>query len=213
MEPVTTTAPDQAYTDVLACAGACIPQRDTIDRRIINDVVMGTGHSIATTNEQPEGAWPQLNSLPAPDDDDHDGMPNDWELAHNLNPNDPGDRNNIGTDGYTWLEVYLNDITGEIVVHTDNMISSAPVEFMLNQNYPNPFNPSTTITYQIGKRSPVVLSVFDMLGREVAVLVNEINEPGKHSVRWDATNFSSGIYFYQLQTGDFKETKKMVLLY
>ncbi len=115
MEPVTTTSPAQAKTDVLAAAGASIPKRDTIDTRIVNDVLMGTGHSIATTAEQPEGGWPLLNSLPAPADDDHDGMPNDWELANNLNPDNPGDRNNIGPGGYTQLEVYLNSLTGENV--------------------------------------------------------------------------------------------------
>jgi len=110
MEPVKTTSPEQARIDVLASAGASFPKRDMIDRRIVKDVLNKVGHSIATTDQQPEGAWPMLNSLPAPADDDHDGMPNDWELAHNLNPNDPADRNSIGQDGYTQLEVYLNSL-------------------------------------------------------------------------------------------------------
>jgi pectate lyase len=213
MEPVTTTSPDKAKEDVLSSAGASIPQRDTIDSRIVNDVLQETGHSIATTAEQPEGAWPVLNSLPAPADDDHDGMPNDWELAHNLNPNDPTDHNNIGYDGYTQLEVYLNSLTGEIVTHIDNIVASHPEEFLLGPNYPNPFNPSTTITYQIAIRNQVILSVFDMLGREVVVLVNEIKEPGTYSLRWDASNAASGVYLYQLQAGDFIETRKMLLIH
>jgi len=213
MESVTTTSPAQAQIDVLTSAGASIPQRDTIDTRIVNDVLNGTGHSIATTAEQPEGGWPVLNSLPPPTDDDHDGMPNEWELAHNLNPNDPADRNNIGVNGYTQLEVYLNTLTGEIVTHIDDVASSLPREYLLGQNYPNPFNPSTTITYNIGIRSHVILSVFDIMGREVAVLVNEIKESGPHSVRWDASNAASGVYLYQLKAGDFIETKKMILLH
>ena len=212
MEPVTTTSPAQAKDDVLASAGASIPQRDTIDTRIVNDVLMGTGHSIATTDEQPEGGWPVLNSLPAPLDDDHDGMPNEWELAHNLNPNDTADRNNIGLNGYTQLEVYLNTLTGEIVTDINDVAASLPGEFLLGQNYPNPFNPTTTVSYQIGIRSQVILRVFDVVGREVAVLVNEIKEPGTYSVRWDASNTASGVYLCQLQAGNLIETRKMVLM-
>ena len=212
MDTVTTTSPAQAMTDVLASAGASIPKRDTIDNRIVNDVQQGTGHSIATTAEQPEGAWPLLNSLSAPADDDHDGMPNDWELAHNLNPDDPADRNDIGYDGYTQLEVYLNSLTGEIVTSIDDEFASLPKSFHLGQNYPNPFNPSTTITFQIAARSRVNLIVFDMLGRQVAVLVSEIKEAGTHSMRWDAGHAASGVYFYQLRAGEFIQTRKMILM-
>lgn len=109
MEPVTTTSPAQAKIDVLADAGASFPTRDIIDARIVNDVINKTGHSIATTAEQPEGAWPTLNSLSAPFDSDHDGMPDEWELVVCLNPNDPADRNyDRNGDGYTNVEEYLN---------------------------------------------------------------------------------------------------------
>jgi hypothetical protein len=114
MEAVTTTSPAQAKIDVLASAGASYPKRDTIDRRIVNDVLNRTGHSIDSTIHQPEGAWPPLESAPAPTDTDQDGMPDIWELVHGLNPNDSTDRNAIGQDGYTQLEVYLNNLTGEI---------------------------------------------------------------------------------------------------
>ena len=218
MEPVTTTSPAQAKEDVLASAGASIPQRDTIDRRIVNDVLQGTGHSIATTEEQPEGAWPMLYSLPAPADDDHDGMPNDWELAHNLNPNDPTDRNNIGHDGYTQLEIYLNSLTGEIVTHIDDMVASHPEEFHLGQNYPNPFNPSTTINFTLRKSEHVQIMIYDQLGRLVKKLVDENKGKGKNSVVWDGKNdagdlVSSGIYFYTLKADKNKTiTRKMIVL-
>ena len=212
MEPVTTTSPEQAKGAVLASAGAGIPQRDTIDRRLVHDVLSGTGHSIATTAEQPEGAWPVLHSLPAPVDDDHDGMPNDWELARNLNPDDPSDRNNIGQGGYTQLEVYLNHLTGEIVVHSDDAAVFPPGEFHLGQNYPNPFNPVTNIEYQLPIRSHVLLKVFDVWGREVTSLVNDILEPGFKSVRWNAGDVASGVYFLQLRAGKFVGTRKMLLV-
>jgi len=100
----------------------------------------------------------------------------------------------------------------------------APSDFSLSQNYPNPFNPVTTIKFAIpsnvkpslaaGRRetSIVKLIIFDMLGREVATLVNEEKQPGTYEVKWDATGFSSGIYFYRLTASSFVETRKMILL-
>ncbi len=109
MEPVTTTSAAQALVDVLAEAGASFPSRDIIDSRIVNDVINDTGHSIATTDEQPEGGWPTLISLPAPTDSDHDGMPDDWEFALCLDPCNPNDRNaDRDGDGYTNIEEYIN---------------------------------------------------------------------------------------------------------
>lgn len=88
----------------------------------------------------------------------------------------------------------------------------SPGEFFLFQNYPNPFNPSTRIVYRVGSRQSVELRVFDVLGGEVATLVNEMKEPGMHEVWWDATGYSSGVYFYRLQTGGFVQTRKLLLL-
>lgn len=85
-------------------------------------------------------------------------------------------------------------------------------EFSLSQNYPNPFNPTTSLHYAIGDRQFVTLKVFDLLGREVAALVNEEKPAGEYEVEFDGTKFPSGIYFYQLKTGEFIQTKKMVLL-
>ena len=87
-----------------------------------------------------------------------------------------------------------------------------PKEFVLYQNYPNPFNPVTTIKYDIVKAQDVKVTVFDILGIEIATLVNEQQQPGSYQVKWDASNVSSGIYFYQLRTKDFVGTKKMIIL-
>lgn len=108
MEPVTTTSAAQALDEVLVYAGASFPLRDSVDTRIANDVMNGTGRSIAGTDVQ---SWPALYSLPAPTDSDHDGMPDAWEIANSLSPFDPDDRNdyNLHLD-YTNLEVYLNSI-------------------------------------------------------------------------------------------------------
>ena len=87
-----------------------------------------------------------------------------------------------------------------------------PRKFGLEQNYPNPFNPSTVINYSLENPSHVSVKIFNMLGKEVATLIDKIMSPGQHTVQWNAQGFSSGIYFYQLKTGDIIQTKKMVLL-
>jgi hypothetical protein len=87
-----------------------------------------------------------------------------------------------------------------------------PGECRLEQNYPNPFNPSTSIKYELPKSSEVRLSVYDMLGREVSVLVNETKEPGNYTATWDANGMASGMYFYRMQAGDFIQTKRLVHL-
>jgi hypothetical protein len=87
-----------------------------------------------------------------------------------------------------------------------------PKTFYLFQNYPNPFNPSTNIKYQIAKISYVKLAVYDALGREAATLVNEKLSPGTYEAYWDGSNYSSGVYFYILQTDNYSDIKKLVLI-
>ncbi len=87
-----------------------------------------------------------------------------------------------------------------------------PLGFSLSQNYPNPFNPSTTIRFGLPERSRVVLTVSNMLGQQVAGLVNGELGAGYHEVRFDASGLASGVYFYQLRVGGFAETKRFLLL-
>jgi hypothetical protein len=87
-----------------------------------------------------------------------------------------------------------------------------PTEFRLSQNYPNPFNPSTAIRYQLPVASRVKLVVYDILGREVAVLVNDHKDAGYHEVRFYASRLSSGVYFCKLQAGEYVATERMLLL-
>lgn len=84
--------------------------------------------------------------------------------------------------------------------------------FSLSQNYPNPFNPKTKIKFDIAQASFTKLVIFDLLGREVATLVNEELKPGRYEADWNASNFSSGVYFYKLISSDFVKTRKMVLM-
>ncbi|SVA37705.1 uncharacterized protein METZ01_LOCUS90559, partial [marine metagenome] len=92
-----------------------------------------------------------------------------------------------------------------------------PDEFALHQNYPNPFNPVTQIRYDLPEKSNVTLLIYDILGREVAALLNGEQEPGYHSIMWNGQNRSgqavgAGMYFYSIQTGQFRQTRKMILL-
>jgi hypothetical protein len=87
-----------------------------------------------------------------------------------------------------------------------------PFEFGLEQNYPNPFNPSTSIKWQVAESRFVTLKVFDLLGREVATLVNEMKQPGRYEVNWNAAGLASGVYTYRLQSGPYNQTRKLLLL-
>ena len=94
----------------------------------------------------------------------------------------------------------------------DLTLGKVPDHFALEQNYPNPFNPSTAISYQLTVNSEVTLKVFDVLGREVATLVNEKKDAGSYSVRFSGAGLSSGVYLYRLQAGEFTQTRKLMLL-
>jgi hypothetical protein len=92
-----------------------------------------------------------------------------------------------------------------------------PLSYYLSQNYPNPFNPSTRIKYTIplnvsGEKSNIILKVYDVLGNEVATLVNEAKIPGVYEVEFSGSDLASGIYIYQLKADNYTSTKKMVLL-
>ncbi|MCK4404588.1 MAG: beta-propeller fold lactonase family protein [candidate division Zixibacteria bacterium] len=103
----------------------------------------------------------------------------------------------------------LNFSLSSTSVPTDEDVTR---KFELGQNFPNPFNASTTISYELPRKSFVILTIYNLLGQEIETLVNDERAPGKHQVQWDAKNFASGIYFYRLKAGDFCEVNRMVLL-
>lgn len=107
------------------------------------------------------------------------------------------------------IERALFDL-GEVV--SVEQSQSKPKNFVLYQNYPNPFNPSTVIRYSLPVNGLVALKMYNLLGQEVATLVNEVKQPGEYIVTWDARGLASGMYFYRLRAGSFVETKKMLLL-
>ncbi len=118
------------------------------------------------------------------------------------------------SDGYLFagLDYYGMYRSVNKVTDVDIDETAPPEKFYLYQNYPNPFNPSTSIQYAIGSRQFVQLKVYDVLGEEIATLVNEEKPAGSYNVQFTLNNLSSGIYFYQLKAGNYLETKKMSLL-
>lgn len=137
-----------------------------------------------------------------------------WELYENILPaftaNDISfaDMDNDGDlDLFTSSEVWISLSPSE----ADEPFALSPSSFGLSA-YPNPFNPSTQIAYDLPKAGHVSLKVFDILGREVATLVDDVQPAGVHSMNFDGSNLASGIYFCQLRSGEFAATRKMVLV-
>jgi hypothetical protein len=104
---------------------------------------------------------------------------------------------------------YYSDITVDV---TDGHTFNRSMNYSLAQNYPNPFNPSTSISYSIPKDGYVTLRVFDALGSEIELLENSYKSAGNYSYSFDASKLASGIYFYNVISGNFTETKKMLLM-
>ena len=118
------------------------------------------------------------------------------------------------------LRIYSNDLLDpvkDLVLRGDAPVaaepeSQLPASFELQQNYPNPFNPSTTIEFSLPHADIVSIKVYDLLGREVATLLNEKKEPGTYEVKLDGTGLANGVYFYRLRTSEFVDVKKLILL-
>jgi hypothetical protein len=120
-------------------------------------------------------------------------------------------------------EEYILEGSGEIILPTEETFTLErkaiiiPIAYTLHQNYPNPFNPITSLSYDLPEQAQVILTIYDLIGREVAQLINTTQDAGYRSVQWDATDsfgkpVSTGVYFYQIQVGEFVQTRKMVLL-
>ena len=136
-----------------------------------------------------------------------------------LSQNDPPDWYFLTSGSYpgnVWVYM-IRAVVDLGVTGVEDEIEIMPTSFTLEQNYPNPFNPSTTIRYQVPEQSVVSIKVYDMIGREVATLVNEAKPAGAYEANWNGMNnsgqhVSSGVYFYTISTKDFVQTKKMILM-
>ena len=113
---------------------------------------------------------------------------------------------------YSYVGYYFTFTRKLLVTGIASQGGNVPAVYSLSQNYPNPFNPSTTIKYELPKSSVVSLTVYDILGRQVSVLVNDRRDAGVHEVKFDGSYLASGVYFYRLQAGGFVQAKKLMIL-
>ena len=111
-----------------------------------------------------------------------------------------------------WVSSGIIDSLRSSVIPVKQLNEQVPSEYKLFQNYPNPFNPNTSILFDIPEQSHAILKIYDVTGREIIVLVNESLRPGKYKVNFNAGNLSSGVYFYKMETENFTQTMKMVLV-
>jgi hypothetical protein len=142
-----------------------------------------------------------------------------WEIQINENDGGTPPRKNMirwwGEDNMSWQQPVLfgtAELGSRITAVEPKDVVAKPTDFALSQNYPNPFNPTTYINYTIAKNSAVELTVYDILGVEVAQIVNEVKSPGSYTVAFDGSNLASGVYFYKLRAGNNVITKKMLLM-
>jgi hypothetical protein len=140
-----------------------------------------------------------------------------WSIEANALPACIGKKIGIMLDnssptGASWIDMDYVRLNANHNATGVNAPIGNPSQFALGQNYPNPFNPTTKISYSLGTRGMARLSVYDILGREVAVLVNEVQNAGQHIATFSANSLSSGVYFYKLQTAGMTITKKMMLM-
>jgi plastocyanin len=169
------------------------PQSLTIT---VGDIVRWTNISGTHNVKADDNSFTSGPAAPAP-----------WEYTHTFTA--------AGNNPYHCEPHQAMGMTGTIIVQDPVGVSDDELiaeEFELNQNYPNPFNPSTRISYSIPSASFVNLKVYDIIGNEITVLVNEEKQAGNYQIDFDATELSGGVYFYQLLTGSFVETKKMILM-
>ncbi len=138
----------------------------------------------------------------------HDNDGSGWEGNLGMSPNATDHQwQTVEEWTYTWVGD-TNKVVTAIGDETDAVVTA----FSLRQNYPNPFNPTTTIEYNVARTANVKLSIFNLLGQEVEVLVDSRQGAGTHTVKFDASKYSSGVYFYQISSGSFVQTRKMLLV-
>ncbi len=229
---------EEAYQSVLDKVGPNFPKLDSVDARLVNEARTGLANYEGKTykaeyikdlqdtslitgiidSQSEVGGWPVLNSIAPANDTDHDGMPDYYETANGLNPNDAADGKIVSASGYTNLEIFLNGLVDGTVTSVQEE-KNVPAKFLLNQNYPNPFNPTTKINFSIPANNlsatsmqSVTLKIYDLLGREISTLVNEQKAPGNYEVTFDGSRLASGTYFYVLNCGGFINSKKMILI-
>ena len=188
--------------------GATFTQGDVIPGYVLR-IPNGDRASVMSAGKYDNGVWTVEFKKPyAGSDYDFEVVPgSSVEFAHEIFDNEGCTESGHGAFDPT---VYTLDFS--LILDVEPINSNIPEDFALNQNYPNPFNPTTQIQYSIPSEAFVTLKVYDLLGNIIATLIREEHSAGNYSVTFNADNVPSGVYFYQLEAGDFLTTKKMLLL-
>ena len=206
---VTTYPAAQAYDSVLAKAGAIFPMRDTLDQRIVNDVMNRTGKVIDVQGNYPHGtayaltvnAWPALVSTTAPTDTDHDGMPDAWETANGSDPNSASDRNVIAPNGYTNLENYLNNIGATTLPNAVAVLQKGAVKV-----FPNPAQGQLLVSFPVAQ-SGASMAIYNNAG----VFAGAYYIPqGTTAYRIALADLAAGIYYLQYHNENTQWTVKFI---
>ena len=114
--------------------------------------------------------------------------------------------------GWGWLAIDMISITNAELTDIANEPDNTPMAYDLMQNYPNPFNPSTNISFVLAKNTHTLIKIYNILGQEVAILVDENLNAGPHTIQFNGANLESGAYFYSIVAGDYQASKKMMLI-
>jgi len=175
-----------------------------VDYSAFSSIQVGSGNYVNATEVNPTSATFNFNSLTLQNSELDLG---NVIFNYNETKGDISISTKYSFDGVNWNY-------GPTIILSPTAIGDelVPTKFSLSQNYPNPFNPSTTINFALPISTEVSLKVFDILGREIATLVNEQMAQGIHTIQFDAKHLASGVYFYQLEAGKFRTVKKMMLL-
>ncbi|GJQ63849.1 MAG: pectate lyase [Melioribacteraceae bacterium] len=216
---------EEAFGSVTQFAGANFPFRDSIDTRVLQETIDGTAFYGATGNgiidsQSDVGGYPDLESTTPPTDTDGDGMPDDWEGLHGLDPNNAVDGNILNSDGYTNVEVYLNELVSHTFPEYVNSVESddlPPEQYRIAGNYPNPFNPGTFISFAADKPGELVFEIYSVAGERIDSGKITFDAAGVQEYYWNGYGergnaLPSGIYFVLAKFGGKTQTHKMILL-
>lgn len=200
---------EAAYASVLAGVGCSFPKRDAVDARIIGEVRDGKstfGNKGIIDAPGDVGGAPKLAGGTAPADSDHDGMSDDWEKAHDLNPNDAKDGNGVGPDGYTNLEIFLNSLVSANTTGIEESARMANSPITVRHNLAD-----NKIEFTLSENANVRLDVLELSGRTASVLMNESKAAGTYAVNLNGKSIGKGLYVYRLSTARSTVSGKMLV--
>ena len=212
--PIKQQTAEDAFESVLKHVGCSFPNRDDLDKAVIEEARTGTakrgkdGKGILYNASQI--VRPTLKSGTPAIDSDNDGMADNWETKNGCTVG-KNDANEIGKDGFTNIVLYSESLV-DTMFRTSLEKWAAQKKFKLEHSVLSYGNSSPTIEYQLPSRSKVTLEVFDVAGKNVATLVNEVQGPGKHSFNFKSSHLSTGFYAYKFTTNNRSITRKMFLV-